>query len=160
MLLRERVWEIMREEFPKVNKDVNLYKVMEVLAEHRQKSPEINCVLVFEQEKFIGLISMWNIIQSLGPCLLEEVGWFDSEVNWDKAFSRVCQLCSQEISITDLIQTDIPRVKPGDPLAKLMEIFIDYRRGRAIVEEGGKVLGIVLLSDLYQEIIRIAQITP
>jgi hypothetical protein len=29
---------------------------------------------------------------------------------------------------------------------------LDYRRGRAIVEDGERILGVVLLADLYREI--------
>jgi hypothetical protein len=33
-----------------------------------------------------------------------------------------------------------------------MEIFLDYRRGRAVVAEGGKIMGLILLPDVYKEI--------
>ncbi|WP_456325027.1 CBS domain-containing protein [Desulfonauticus submarinus] len=154
MLLRKRVWDIMRDDYPKVSEDASLTKVIKVLKKYNDKYPEINCVLVFSKDnKFKGVISMWNIIQSLGPCLLKESSLLDKEVNWDKAFTRACRICSQ-VGIEEIVQMNVPVVKPSDPLAKVMEIFIDYRRGRAVVEEGGKVIGLVLLSDLYREVAR------
>ncbi|MDQ7032849.1 MAG: CBS domain-containing protein [Desulfonauticus sp.] len=155
MLLRKRVWDIMREDFPYVKEDVSLTTVIKTLNDYRNnKNEDINCVVVYSlDDKFLGIISMWNIINSLGPCLLKETALWDDEVNWDKAFTRACRICSQ-VGLTDIVQTDVPRVKPNDPLAKIMEIFLDYRRGRAIVEEGGKVIGLVLLSDLYKEVAR------
>ncbi|KUJ96094.1 MAG: hypothetical protein PWR24_1258 [Desulfonauticus sp.] len=154
MLLRKRVWDIMRDDFPFVEEDASLTQVIKTLKEYNEKYPELNCVLVFSKEKkFLGVISMWNILQALGPCLLQESSLWDEDVNWDKAFTRACRICSQ-VGIKDIIQQDVPRLKPKDPLAKVMETFVDYRRGRAVVEEGDKVIGFVLLSDLYKEIAR------
>ncbi|WP_457572567.1 CBS domain-containing protein [Desulfovulcanus sp.] len=154
MLLRKRAWDIMRDDFPYVEEDASLSKVITKLKDSQTKSPENNCVLVYSKKgKFLGIISMWNIIQALGPCLLKQAGLGEKEADWDQAFHRACRMCSQ-VGIKNLIQKDVPIVKPNDTLARIMEIFLDYRRGRAIIEEGGKVIGLVLLSDLYKEIAR------
>jgi CBS domain-containing protein len=71
-------------------------------------------------------------------------------VDWDDAYHGALRTCSQ-VGIRDIMQRDVPKVKPTDPLARIMEIFLDYRQGRAIVEEGGRVMGVVLLHDLYRE---------
>ena len=37
-------------------------------------------------------------------------------------------------------------------MGRVLEILLDYRRGRAVVEEGGRIIGVVLLADLFREI--------
>jgi len=152
MLLRKRAWDIMREEFPSVREDASVHDVVKELKASQARFPDNNCVVVYSSKgAFKGVVSMWNLIHSLGPCLLKGMGLDEREVNWDKAFERACRTCAED-SVTDYIQTDVPRIRPNDPLARVLEIFLDYRRGRAVVEEGGKVIGIVLLADLYREI--------
>jgi CBS domain-containing protein len=56
------------------------------------------------------------------------------------------------VEIRDFMQIDVPRINPNEPLARVLEIFLDYRRGRAVVEDGDRILGVVLLADLYREI--------
>jgi hypothetical protein len=102
-------------------------------------------------KKCIGVLSMWNIIQAIGPSLLKGAGMSERDVNWDKAFKHACMICSQ-VDIKDFMQVDVPRINPNEPLARILEIFLDYRRGRAIVEDGDRILGVVLLADLYLEI--------
>ena len=153
MLLRKRAWDIMREEYPAVTEDASLVRVIKTLKDCRKECPDNNFVLVLSMDgkKCRGVLSMWNIIQALGPCLLKEVTINDRDVNWDKVFNHACLTCSQ-IDIKDFMQVDVPRINPNEPLTRILEIFLDYRRGRAIVEDGERILGVVLLADLYNEI--------
>ncbi|MFO7816475.1 MAG: CBS domain-containing protein [Thermodesulfobacteriota bacterium] len=154
MLLRMRAWDIMREEFPRVEEDASLSRIIKEMNKSRKEQPDNNCVLVFSKnDDFLGVVSMWNVLQSMGPCLLKSSGLSEKDVDWDRAFAQACRLCSQ-VRLKDILQKDVPRVRPNDPLARIMEIFLDYRRGRAVVTEGGRVMGLVLLSDLYKEIAR------
>jgi len=109
-------------------------------------------VLVFSKnEKFMGVLSMWNLIQGIGPCLLKGSVLDGNEVDWDRAFATACRSCSQ-VRITDCLQHDVPMLRPNDPLARVLEVFLDYRRGRAVVEEGGRIIGVVCMADLFKEI--------
>lgn len=150
MLLRKRAWDIMREEFPSVQEDAVVQDVVKALTASQSRHPDNNCVVVHSRRgEFKGVVSMWNLIHSMGPCLLKGMGLDERDVDWDRAFERACRTCAQD-SIAEYIQTDVPRIKANDPLARILEIFLDYRRGRAVVEEGGKVIGMVLLADLYR----------
>ena len=154
MLMRKRVWDVMRTDFASVSDDAGLVQVIKVLNRGLQEHPENDFVLVFsepggQQGEFRGLVSMWNVLQAMGPCLLKNVSLL-GKVDWDDAFHGALRTCSQ-VGIRDVLQRDVPRVRPTDPLARIMEIFPDYRRGRAIVEEAGKVMGVILLHDIYRE---------
>lgn len=153
MLLRKRAWDVMREEYPAVKENASLSSVIKTLQDSRTEYPDNNFVLVLSMDgkKCIGVLSMWNIIQAIGPSLLKGAGMSERDVNWDKAFKHACMICSQ-VDIKDFMQVDVPRINPNEPLARILEIFLDYRRGRAIVEDGDRILGVVLLADLYLEI--------
>lgn len=56
--------------------------------------------------------------------------------------------------ISEWVQTDVPVLKANDPLARGLEVLLDYRRGRAVVEEGGRIIGVVTVADLFREISR------
>jgi CBS domain. len=72
MLLRKRVWDIMREDFAFVREDSSLADAITALRAIRVKQPDMSFVLVFSKsEKFLGILSMWNLIQGMGPCLLK-----------------------------------------------------------------------------------------
>ena len=152
MLLRKRAWDIMREEYASVREDASLSEAIRALSESRKKQPDNAFVLVFaKNDHFLGILSMWNLIQGMGPCLLKGSALEGSDVDWDKAFGLACRNCAQ-VRIADCLQTDVPILKPNDPLARMLEVFLDYRRGRAVVEEGGRIIGVVTLADLFTEI--------
>ena len=152
MLLRKRVWDIMREDYAFVREDASLSEAITALREIRSRQPDGSFVLVFSKnEKFLGILSMWNLIQGIGPCLLKGSVLEGNEVDWDKAFAMACRSCAQ-VRISDCLQHDIPTLKPNDPLARILEVFLDYRRGRAVVEEGGRIIGVVCMADLFKEI--------
>lgn len=152
MLYRKRAWDIMRSEFPMVNEDASIGDVVSAIENSISVYPDSNCALVRGKDgKFIGVVSMWNIIKAMGPELMKNASRGNEEENFDKAFQLACQLGAQT-GIRKIIQKDVPRLRPNDTLARIMEVFLDYRQGRAVVEEGGKIMGIVMLSDIYKEI--------
>lgn len=152
MLLRKRAWDIMREDYASVREDASLSEAIRALSESRKEQPDNAFVLVFtKNDHFLGILSMWNLIQGMGPCLLKGSVQDGSDVDWDKAFGLACRSCAQ-VRISDCLQTDVPILKPNDPLARVLEVFLDYRRGRAVVEEGGRIIGVVTLADLFKEI--------
>lgn len=152
MLYRKRAWDIMRSEFPVVDHQATLTQVIQAMEGSLETAPDNNCVLVTSrQDGFLGIISMWNIIRAMGPGLLKKAGQTSQDENYENSFKLACQLGAQA-GITKIIQKDVPRISPNETLARIMEVFLDYRQGRLVVEEGGKVMGLVMLSDLYREI--------
>ncbi len=151
MLYRKRAWDIMRSDYPSVKDDATIGQVIEVMNASREHYPDNNFVLVMNKKgKFLGGVSMWNIIRAMGPDLLKQSAG-NREESSEKAFRLACQLGVQR-GITKIIQKDIPMIKPNDTLARIIEVFLDYRQGRAIVEEGEKIMGVVMMADVYSEI--------
>ncbi|MFN2266955.1 MAG: HPP family protein [Desulfonatronovibrio sp.] len=152
MLYRKRAWDIMRSEFPMVNEEASIADVISAIETNISVYPDNNCAIVSGRDgKFVGVVSMWNIVKAMGPELLKNSSRGKGEESFDKAFQLACQLGAQT-GIRKIIQKDVPRIRPNDTLARIMEVFLDYRQGRAVVEEGGKVMGVVMLADVYREI--------
>ncbi|RQD55712.1 MAG: CBS domain-containing protein [Desulfonatronovibrio sp. MSAO_Bac4] len=153
MLYRKRAWDIMRSEFPMVNEDASIGDVVKAIESNSSIYPDNDCALVSDKDgKLMGAVSMWNIVKAMGPELLKSSSRSKGEESFEKAFQLACQLGAQA-GIRKIIQKDVPRIRPNDTLARIMEVFLDYRQGRAVVEEGGKVMGVVMLSDVYREIV-------
>lgn len=153
MLLRKRVWDIMREDFASVQENASLADAVAALRDIRGRQPDVNFVLVFAAHgKFLGILSLWNLLQGMGPCLLKGATPDDGgDVDWDQAFAQACRSCAR-VRIQDSLQQDVPVLKPTDPVARVLEVFLDYRRGRAVVEEGGRIIGVVTMADVFQEL--------
>ncbi len=142
----------MRSEFAVVDHEATLAQVIQAMKGSLESAPDNNCVLVTSrQEGFVGVISMWNIIKAMGPGLLKKAAQGSHEENYENSFKLACQLGAQA-GIKKIIQKDVPRISPNETLARIMEVFLDYRQGRLVVEEGGKVMGLVMVADLYREI--------
>ena len=48
------------------------------------------------------------------------------------------------------MEPEVPTLKPTDPLPVVLELFLRKKRGWAVVAENGKVLGVVLVADVYR----------
>lgn len=154
MLYRKRAWDIMRGEVPMVSEDVTVSQVIEAMHESLAHIPDNDCVLVTNRQgKFAGIITMRNIVQAMGPDLLKKTSGKKDDDNYEKSFRLACQLGVQT-GIKKIIQKDIPRISPNDTLTRIIEVFLDYNRGRAVVEEGERIMGVVFMADVYKEIAR------
>lgn len=154
MLYRKRAWDIMRSEFPSVGEEANLSQVIETMEISLAHYADNDFVMVKSSEdKFVGVITMWNIVQAMGPDLLKKTVKSKDDDNFEKAFRLACQLGAQT-GIKKIIRKGVPRVKSNDTLSRIIEVFLDYNQSIAVVEEGEKIIGVVVLTDVYKEIAR------
>ncbi|MDQ7834974.1 MAG: CBS domain-containing protein [Humidesulfovibrio sp.] len=160
MLFRKRAWDMMREEFAWVEESASLAEVVRVLRESQKLTPENNVVLVLtksgdgETRKLKGAVSVWKVLQSVDECVLRDPELkVARESDFDKTFARACAVCTHT-SLDRHMEPDVPMLKPSDPLPVVLELFLRKKRGWAVVEENGKVLGVVLVADVYGEISR------
>jgi len=157
MLFRKRAWDLMRDEFATVDESASLAEAARVLFESQKKSPENNVVLVLgkngsKQGALKGAISVWSVLAALDECVLRDPELrVVEESDFDKTFARASAVCTHT-SLATHMEPDVPTLKPNDPLPVVLELFLRRRRGWAVVEDNGKVLGIITVADLYREI--------
>jgi predicted transcriptional regulator len=152
MLLRKRAWDVMREEFPQIRESQTLGELIRVLAECQKGQPDCQAVVVLaDNGTFKGVASIWNIMEALEENLIKVEGLRGESGDWDAALKNVC-LGSCQMTVDRIMLKEVPRVKPSDPLVLVLETFLQNRRAYAAVEEGGKVIGMVYVLDLYKEL--------
>ena len=158
MLFRKRAWDLMREDFAWVGESASLAELVRALRDSQKTSPENNVVLVLgksgegETRKLKGAVSVWKVLQAVDECVLRDPELkVARESDFDKTFARACAVCTHT-SLDRHLEAEVPVLKPSDPLPVVLEMFLRKRRGWAVVEENGRVLGVVLVADVYREI--------
>jgi CBS domain-containing protein len=157
MLFRKRAWDLMREDFATVDESASLAEAVRALRESQKKTPENNVVLVLGQNggkpgALKGAVSVWNILAALDESVLRDPELrVVEESDFDRAFARASAVCTHT-PLSGHMEPDVPMLKPNDPLPVVLELFLRRKRGWAVVEENGKVLGVILVADLYREL--------
>ncbi|MBU1230167.1 MAG: CBS domain-containing protein [Proteobacteria bacterium] len=157
MLFRKRAWDLMREEFAWVDESASLAEVVRVLRASQVLHPENNVVLVLgksggQDRALKGAVSVWKVLEAVDECVLRDPELKVVQASdFDKTFARACAVCTHT-ALSGHLEPDVPVLKPGDPLPVVLELFLRKKRGWAVVEENGKVLGVVLVADLYREL--------
>ena len=156
MLFRKRAWDIMRDDFATVDEAASLAEAVRALRESQKKAPENNIILVTgksggKEGVLKGAVSVWTVLAALDENVLRDPELkVVHEGDFDKAFARASAVCTHT-PLTSHMEPDVPILKPNDPMPVVLELFLRRRRGWAVVQENGKVLGIILVADLYRE---------
>ena len=156
MLLRKRAWDFMREEPPTVTDAASLAEVMRTLRTAMKEDPELRNVIVTDKAgHYKGTVSIWTILRQVEKSVFRDSDMrLVGENDWDRILERAVRICPQT-GIEEMIETEVARIKPSDPLLAVLEIFLSKKRWRyAVVEEGGKAMGIVLAADVFRELTR------
>ncbi|MBU1001994.1 MAG: CBS domain-containing protein [Proteobacteria bacterium] len=155
MLMRKRAWDIMRDDYTRVQEGSGLVDLIHKLKDAVADDADNHLAVVFDAAgKFKGVITMWNVMRKLEQSVFSEdmlLKYGDGD--WDRAFTRACKACADK-GIDDLLEENAPAVLPNDPLVLVVESFLKHRRGWALVREGDQVLGVVFKSDIFKEVSR------
>ncbi len=155
MILRKRAWDIMREDFAKVDDQATLADVMKIMRESLKDAPEAHIVVVLsEMGNLKGVVSAFDVLKTAENIVIQDQSLKDIDAtDWDAAFSRACGMCSG-IEITKVMNRNVPTVKPNDPLLLVLKSLLEAKRNWVVVEEGERPIGVIIISDLYREITR------
>ncbi|WP_027180320.1 CBS domain-containing protein [Maridesulfovibrio bastinii] len=155
MLLRKRAWDMMREEFATVSESASLAEAIRVLRESMKETPENSIIVVLKKNgNPRGVVSVWTLLKAIqdGVFKDEELSLTEN-VDWDEAFKRAGVLCADE-PLEKYIDENFTMFRPTDPMLVVLELIRKKRQPWALVQEGGKVIGVVIVSDIYQELTR------
>lgn len=153
MLLRKRAWDIAREEYPVLHEKDSLAKAMFVLTEWLEKKDGCLCALVLDRnERLKGVVSIWDTIRFMERALLHGSAFRGADENrFEQMFDNACKV-SGSTSVHDIMDTDMTVVSPDEPLVMLLETFVKKGRSYAVVKEGPRVIGAIMITDVYSEI--------
>lgn len=155
MLQRKRAWDVMREEFPRADESVTLAEAGKILYEAMKTTPEMNvCVITGPRGQLKGAVSTWTVFRAVEHGVIKDAKLMRSEeTDWDRNFHRACTVCTH-VGLEGVMDTGFAVLKPSDSMFTVLEAFLEKNRSYAVVEEGGKVIGLILALDLYKEFAR------
>jgi CBS-domain-containing membrane protein len=158
MLLRKRAWDMLRPEAGRVKENVGLPAVVEIMRNALRKERDNDVVLVMSDHgKLKGTVEMHRILKHLEKQFFAgeqpdiPIGKDDGRY-WDELFARVCSNAC-DIGIEKLVEKNPPVVQAQEPLLLIVDVFLRKKdKNFIVVEDDGKVLGLVFRCDLYLEV--------
>ncbi|MFW5836767.1 MAG: CBS domain-containing protein, partial [Desulfovibrionaceae bacterium] len=111
-------------------------------------------VMLRRDSRLVGVVTLDNILQAVEDHALKEEGLsLNDGGNFDKDFARACAIGAL-VGAEEHVVKDLPVLQPADPLLVAMETFRRSKRDFGVVEEGGRVIGVLLVADIYRELSR------
>ncbi|WP_243358316.1 cyclic nucleotide-binding/CBS domain-containing protein [Fundidesulfovibrio terrae] len=151
MLLRDRAWDVMRTDNVCVRESDSLREVASSLRKAMKEQPDRACAVVLAEDGgFKGVITAWWLLLYMEQNALEDSLKLKAGHDFEARFRNVCRKCFSRRA-GEVVERDVPVVKPQDPLAAVLEAMLSTRRRWAVVMEGGKVLGVIAAEDLFMQ---------
>ncbi len=140
MLLRKRAWDIVREEFPKLREDDSLAEAMRKLSScvgpGGGGGAGCLCALVYDERDMLrGALSVWDTVRFMEDSLLRSGSLRGIEEDgFDRIYRNACKVAGST-KVRDVMDRDMTQVG-----------------SYAVVTEAGKVLGVIMINDVFREI--------
>lgn len=152
MLMRKRAWDIVREDYVRVEKNDSLVDVMQKLLECVKSGNGCLCALVFDGSHLLGAVSIWDTIRFM-TVILKNAGLTKeaSERDFESLFSIACKL-GAATRVTDVMDAEYTVLAPDMSIPSIMSKFVKKGRSYAVVMEGHKALGVIMIQDIFVEL--------
>lgn len=153
MLLRLRAWDIVREDYPRLRETDSLAEAMRKLNACVGSGSGCLCALVMDDEGHLkGALSIWDTMRFMEDNLLHSGSLRGiREEGFDRIFRNACKVAGST-TVGELMDRDMTVVAPDDPLVLVLEAVVKKGRSYAVVKEAGKVIGTIMISDVFREI--------
>ena len=150
------------EDYPHIPYWFTLRQAMAIVREATVKfegSFEPRAVLVFDEKyQLMGILALRDIIIGLEPKFLQETSLIKMDPSLTVLLGDFCGPKMKEQSqkpVSEVMSPIKVTVNASDPIAKALYLMIKENLGLLPVMQGGKVTGILRLSDLFGEISKI-----
>lgn len=151
MLLRTRAWDIVREDYPVLRESSSLADAMREL--NRVSDSGCLCALVMDENgRLKGAVSMWDTVRFMEDNLLRGNALRGLDENrFEQMYTNACKVAGSTC-VKDIMDTAMTVVAPDEPLLIVLEDFVKKGRSYAVVKEGPRVLGVIMIADIFKEI--------
>ncbi|MCX8083925.1 MAG: CBS domain-containing protein [Calditerrivibrio sp.] len=107
-------------------------------------------MLVMDGSRLVGTLSMEDVLKAVIPFYINPTL---GDFTWEgMMLSMAEKMCSRKVR--DIMNKNLVTVKKDDPLMKCAEKLIKYNIQRLPVLDGEQVVGIILIRDLYNIIVK------
>lgn len=104
-------------------------------------------MMVIEDEKLVGILSMYDLLLFLQPKHVHIWGEM-SDIDISGLFENISNK-TREIRVSDIMSTDVVTVEGNSNVFSVLEIMNRKHIRRVPVIDNDQVLGIVYISDLF-----------
>ena len=141
--------DIMEKEFVTVRPDTPILEAVKVFGEASRKLERrvFGMMVTDAAGRLIGMISMYDILLMMRPKHIHIWGEMsDIDIT---GFLEEARRHARSILVGDVMSTEVVSVTPDTHLLLIVDIMVRKHVRRIPVVEGGKVLGLVHISDLF-----------
>jgi len=152
MLMRKRAWDIVREDYVRVEREASLLEVMRKLLECVQSGNGCWCALVFEGTRLLGAVSIWDTIRFMNATLQQAGLTRESgSLDFENLFRAACKL-GAGTRVMEIMDEDYTELAPDLTIPQIMAKFVKKGRSYAVVKEGARTLGVIMVQDIFAEL--------
>ena len=120
-------------------------------ASEEEQSKVFGMMVTDEEDRLIGIISMYDILLLMRPKHIHIWGMMD-DIDITGLVDNACER-AKSIVVGDIMTTDVVTVTPNTHLMMILDIMIKKHIRRIPVVEGEKIQGIVYLSNLFYHLL-------
>ncbi|MEW6726988.1 MAG: CBS domain-containing protein [Bacillota bacterium] len=138
------------DECPTVMQNDTVQEAVNVLLRGMQAGHQ--CVLILDDDrKPVGILSSRTLLQTLEPDFVVTPNW-SLPVFWPGFLSAKCRQEARRKVQEIMDPIDVLAVRAGDPLTRAVHAMVSNNVGALPVVEGDRVLGLVRLTEVFNEI--------
>ncbi len=145
--------DVMTETFHTLNPDMSIPEAaLSFRSASRQQNRRIFGMLVVGSDDcLLGMLSMYDLLLMIRPKHFHLWGVMD-DIEMRGLLDNVCQQ-TKSVLVKDIMTTDVITVTPDTPVMLVLDLMIKKHIRRVPVVEGGRIRGIVYISDLFYRIV-------
>ena len=108
-------------------------------------------MVVDESNRLVGMISMYDILLFLRPKHIHIWGNME-DIDVEGVIAETCSKVAL-VQVGDLMSSDIITIGPEAHIMMVLDVMIKKHVRRLPVVEGGEIIGIVYISDLFNHLL-------
>jgi CBS domain-containing protein len=143
---------MVREDYVRVRNDDSLVEVMRKLLECVRSGNGCLCALVFDGCNLLGAVSIWDTIRFM-QAILKQSGLEkeEGEGGFEELFHLACKL-GAATRVTEIMDSEYTVLAPDMSIPAVMDKFVKKGRSYAVVREGARTLGVIMIQDVFAEL--------
>jgi len=134
-----------------LNPEMTIKEAVEFMNSYKKTDGTLGVkgMLVMNGEKLVGVLSMEDVLKAVIPFYINPIL---GDFTWEGMMLNIAsKMCVKKVK--DIMNRNIITVDAYDPLMKCAELLIKYNLQRLPVVDKGRVVGIILIRDLYNVIV-------
>jgi len=145
--------EVMETHFHTLNPQMRIAEALQIFhqASEEQRQPVFGMMVTDEQERLLGMLSLYDILLLLRPKHIHIWGEME-DLEISGILDEACRR-ARTILVGDIMTTQVITVTPNTHLLAIIDIMIKKHIRRIPVLEQERIMGIVYLSRVFHHLL-------